>query len=374
MNVYLTQSRFTYSTHVELLDDVLFPQKVHWFPETYHKVTTGMFYPPHKVAEKVLDPDLMADLRENSAGKTAFILAAGNTNFSGISPHNKKPSRLSYAYKFLPLTLTQVYAARVAQACGASDQIITDSSACASSLKVLMDVSNLIQNYGFDRVIVLAVEDQVSNSVLEFFGETRAALLHEEESKTGTVPSAFDSKNYGFYVGQGAAFAVFDSEQTVERSGIDPIARLMGAYSASEVINNAIGQREDGQGFAQAIKGAAYYADINVEDIRTVKTHGTGTQSNNASESAGLRSVLKDFIATAYKPRIGHTMGVSGLLETLLLFEDMKTGFVPGIPNRSEEDAVFLSAHAPVPDGLVLSVAAGMGNIYSAAIFDRPCR
>ncbi|MEK7844929.1 MAG: hypothetical protein AAB259_04195, partial [Pseudomonadota bacterium] len=98
MNVYLTQSRFTYSTHVELLDDILFPQKVHWFPETYHKATTGMFYPPHKVAEKVLDPDLMADLRENSAGKTAFILAAGNTNFSGISPHNKKPSRLSYAY------------------------------------------------------------------------------------------------------------------------------------------------------------------------------------------------------------------------------------------------------------------------------------
>ena len=37
--------------------------------ETYHKATTGMFYPPHKVAEKVLDPDLMADLRETVLAK-----------------------------------------------------------------------------------------------------------------------------------------------------------------------------------------------------------------------------------------------------------------------------------------------------------------
>lgn len=370
MNVYLTQSRIAYSTHVELLDDIPFPQKVHWFPETYQKVSTGMFYPPHKVADKVLDPDLVASLREGKVGKTAFILAAGNTNFSGISPRNTKLTRLSYSYKFLPLTLTQVYAARVAQACGANDHIITDSSACASSLKVMMDVHSLIKNYDFERVVVLSVEDQVSNSVLEFFGETRAALLYEEESKTGVVPSAFDSKNYGFHVGQGAAFAIFDSERAVMRSGIAPVARLMGAYSASEEICNAIGQREDGQGFVQAIEGAAYYAKVAVEDIKTVKTHGTGTKSNNVSESTGLRSVLKDFVATAYKQRIGHTMGVSGLLETLLLFEDMKTGFVPGIPNRSEEDAVFLSAAAPVSDGLILSLAAGMGNIYSAAIFD----
>lgn len=370
MNVYLTHSRVAYSTTVELLDDIAFPQKVHWFPESYHRVSSGMFYPPHRVADKVLDPALMATLREHYVGKTAFILAAGNTNFAGISPRHDKPTRLSYSYKILPFTLTQIYAGRVAQSCGVSEYIVTDSSACASSLKVMMDVKNLIKNYGFSRVIVLAVEDQVSNSVLEFFGETKAVLTHDEELKTGVLPSAFDCENHGFYVGQGAAFAVFDAETTVERADTNPTARLLGAYTASEQNSNAIGQREDGQGFVRAIEGAAFDAKVAAADIKTVKAHGTGTKSNNAAESAALKTALKDFVATTYKQRIGHTLGVSGLLETLMLFEDMKTGFVPAIPNRSAADAVFLSAPAAVSEGPILSLAAGMGNVYSAALFD----
>ena len=63
-------------------------------------------------------------------------------------------------------------------------------------------------------------------------------------------------------------------------------------------------------------------------------------------------------------------MGASGLLETSLLFDDLATGRVPAIPNRTEQDSVFLSSHASAPDGVVLSLAAGMGNVYSAALFE----
>jgi 3-oxoacyl-(acyl-carrier-protein) synthase len=79
--------------------------------------------------------------------------------------------------------------------------------------------------------------------------------------------------------------------------------------------------------------------------------------------------MLTNFVATSYKPRIGHTMGSSGLLETLLLLEEMRVGKVPAIANRTEEDNVFLSHDVEAPEGLILSLAAGMGNIYSAAVF-----
>jgi hypothetical protein len=62
-------------------------------------------------------------------------------------------------------------------------------------------------------------------------------------------------------------------------------------------------------------------------------------------------------------------MGSSGLLETLLLLNDIKSGFIPAIENRTETDSVFLSESTTPPDGLIMSLAAGMGNIYSAAIF-----
>jgi 3-oxoacyl-[acyl-carrier-protein] synthase-1 len=359
--IYLTDYRTAHSTQVELLDDIMFPQRVHWFPETYARVKTGMFYPPHKVAEKVLDPALMSVLKDRPC-KTALILAAGNTAFAGLKAPERPETRLTYDYRFLPLTLTQVYAGRVAQALGGVEHVVTDASACASSLKALMDVQTLIEMYGFDRVVVLSVEDGVSNTVLEFFGETKASLSWKEE-QDGVLPSAFDTVNRGFRIGQGSVLAVFESDRVAQNAK----AKLLGAYSASEDSTNAIGQREDGQGFIRAMDGAMALAKV--KEVSIVKTHGTGTASNNVAEKAAIEARLKDFVATSYKAKIGHTMGSSGLLETCLLLDDMaNTGVVPGIANRTNQDLRFLSEDIAVPGNTILSLAAGMGNIYSAAV------
>jgi len=365
--IYLSDYRLASTTETKLLEDIKYPQIVNWFPETYDRIKTGLFYVPHRVADKVLDKELATALREDTDAKTAFILASGNAHFAGINPIKSEPNSLIYEYKFLPLTLTQVYAGRTAQAFGASDHIVTDSSACASSMKVLMDVQTLMRFYGFNRVVVLAVEDQVSNLTLNFFGEAQASLAWKDE-KEGVKPSAFDGVNGGFHVGQGACLAVFEDEKTVIRRGIIPKGRLLGAYTASEAHANAIGQAESGEGFIRAAKGALEMAKLTPDCVAVIKTHGTGTKSNNKAERNAIESVFKDFVATSYKQVIGHTMGVSGLLETCLLIDNMNSGFVPGIPNRTQEDDVFLSHNVDAPKGAILSLAAGMGNVYSAAI------
>lgn len=364
MKIYLTHYRTASTTYKELLTDVAYPQRVHWFPELYARVKTGMFYVPHKLAEKVLDPALMKEIRENKVGKTAFILSGGNAHFAGLGNRTVIDNRLNYTYKFLPFTLTQVYAGRTAQQFGDVDLVTTDASACASSLKTLMDVQTLIKFYGYDRVIVLAIEDSVTNTVLEFFGESNAVLTAKKEEEGG-IPSAFDSVNQGFNVGQGAVLAVFASDKVASYGH----AELISAFSASESSTNAIGQLESGDGYSKAIKGALAFANAIPEDIKIVKTHGTGTESNNKAEKNALE-MLPSFIATSYKQKIGHTMGASGLLETCLLLDDMKSGIVPKIENRTEKDSVFLSDDAEVPNGYILSLAAGMGNIYSAAILE----
>lgn len=364
--IFLTEYRTACTEQTELLDEVFHPQRVHWFPDTYAKKDTGLIYAPHQLASKVLDNKLLACLRENPV-KTAFILASGNAHFAGIEPLESKKTRLSYTYKFMPMALTQVYAGRIASSCGAKDLVMTDASACASSLKVMMDITNLMK-YGFERFIVLGVEDTVTNSVLKFFGDSGASLKLKDE-ENGCIPSAFDNKNHGFHIGQGAVFAVFETEKSIKISNSEPKACLMGAYSASEDFSNAMGQREDGQGFMKAIEGSVFTAKCNYSDIKIVKTHGTGTFSNNKAEGSALRAVLDDFVATSYKQRIGHTMGASGLLETCLLLDDIKKGMIPEIPNRTEKDHVFLSEPTPTPQGLLLSLSAGMGNIYSSAIF-----
>jgi len=366
--IYLANYRTACSTFTEVIEDNAYPQRVHWFPETYERVKTGMVYPAHVLMGKVVTQELIDHVKDNPVkGKTGFILAAGSQGWAGIRGKKEytNEARLHYQFKLPLVCLTNIYAGRLASMFGASDYVSTDASACASSLKVLMDVQNLMRNYGFDRMIVVGGEDSVNNSTLEFFGQAKASLLFKDE---GSIkPSAFDSVNSGFNIGQGAVCAIFESEPVA----CEPKAKFLGAYTSAEDFSNPLGQRSDGQGYQRAIEGALFAGNAKPEDVGIIKTHGTGTPTNNLAEKSAIMSVFKDFIATSYKQRIGHTLAASGLMETGLLLDDIKNGFVPAILNRTEEDGQFLSADSQVPDGLIMSLAAGMGNVYSAALWSK---
>ena len=367
--IYLTQCRTACTTEKKLIDDIPFPQHAHIIPTTFRRAKSGLKYPPHILLESLIDEELRSYVIDNPVeGKTGFIFAAGNQGWMSTNGrYDKNPeAELHYKVKVPFLVLTNIYAGRVASMFGVHDHVSTDASACASSLHVLMNMQNLMTNYGFDRVIVFSGEDSVNNLVLEFFGEAGASLQYKDEGKR--QPSAFDDHNQGFNIGQGAVIAVFEKNHA---GMADPIAKFVGAYSSAEDNTNPLGQRDDGSGFRKAIEGALFVAKAHESSVGLVKTHGTGTPVNNAAEKSALLGSLSEFVATSYKPRIGHTMGASGLLETGLLLDDIKSGFVPKILNRTQDDSVFLSSDAPVPDGLILSLAAGMGNIYSAALFSQ---
>lgn len=364
MNIYITNYRTAHTKDECLLADIDIPQKVHWFADTYKNAASELVHPTHRLIDKVVDEQLLNSLKSTKQGKTAFICAAGNAGFSCI---NFSSSTLAGKYKLSPLNIVQIYASKIAQACGATDLITTDATSCISSIKVLGDVINLITFYGFSRVVVLSADNPITDPFLNFFGGTNASLTYEVENKQSLKPSAFDTINSNFYLGQGASFVVFEAENATTNT---PLLQLISAYSSSEENTNAISQREDGQGYIKAIEGALFYGSKKAEEIKTVKTHGTGTKVNNIAEKTALDSVLKEFVATSYKPSIGHTMSASGLLETLLMFEDIKSGTIPAIKNRTEDDTVFLSKSVSAPEGLCLSLTAGMGNTYSAAIFN----
>ena len=365
--IYLTHYRTACTSHTEVIEDHVYPQRVHLFPETYNDVKRGYSYVPHTLAKKVVDQAVVDHVLNNPVkGKTGFILAAGSQGWAGVTGAKLiEDSRLSYQFKLPMVCLTNIYAGTTASKIFAvKDYVSTDASACASSLKVLMEVQNLINNYGFDRIIVLGMEDAVNNSTLEFFGQAKASLLFKDEGKV--KPSAFDSVNAGFNIGQGAVLAVFEKESALTTP---PEAELVGAYTSAEDCTNPLGQRPDGEGYRKSIEGCMHYAKVTPDQIKIIKTHGTGTATNNTSEKAAITSIFDDFVATSYKPKIGHTLAASGLMETGLLLDDMRRGIIPGILNRTEDDEKFLSKDAPVRDGLILSLAAGMGNVYSSAIF-----
>ena len=345
--MYLNYTRTYYNNRLHTLSD-----GTHAFfdPTTYAKTKSGLSYPPFELAKKVRLEDLPA-----CSGKTAFILAGGNVTFAGANSKEKTLPELTYEYKIPTLTITQIIAHQEAKRYDNVQRISVDSSACASSLFVLEQVKFLLEHKGYARVIVLALEDTVNGMSINFFKQAGV--------QPSAQVSAFDAQNFGFYLGQGAVTAVFENTRTDQT-----LAELVAVNSASEDCSNSLGMREDGQGYTRAMEGL----DADLAQVSVVKTHGTGTATNNQAERTALfRMLSRPFVATSLKPTIGHTLGASGLLESVLLLDTIKTtGYVPAIANRTQVDDIFLSEEAAAPPHpFVLSLAAGMGNIYTSALW-----
>lgn len=372
MRAFVTKHNAISTRESKLLADIEFPQRAHFIDKLYSRVKTGLSYVPHEACYAIITKDILDYVHNNPVdGKTALLFAAGSQSWAGgkIEVANTK-SELDYTFKLGIISVTNIFAGMLAAKFSAHDHISTDASTCASGLKCLTEAKHLIDHLGFDRVIVVAAEDQLSRATLNFFGQSRANLLASDEAE-GKIPSAFDSKNSGFILGHGAGLIILESENAINKNAVTPEVELISAHIASEQSINAIGQRPDGQGYMRAISGALMMGGKKPKDVTIVKTHGTGTAVNNVSEKNGITSVLKEFVATSYKQHIGHTLGASSILETSLILNDIKSGILPAIKNRTEDDAVFISKDTHIPnEGLLLSLAAGMGNIYGAALFD----
>lgn len=370
----LTAYGYAATESATLIEKIGFPQYVHWFPDSYGRVRTGLHYPPQKIFEKAMSEELLSTLRlaTSQSGRTALILSGGNQNFVGLlSTQMVAEGPLDYAYRLRALALTNVFAARVAQMIGGCDYISTDATACISGTKAVMDAFALVAMAGYERVIVIAVEDQVSTAMLDFFGETRAVLTHEEMMSDGVVPSAFDPVNRGFFIGQGAAVALLETERSAVEAGRRPLAFVRSASVVAERHANAIGQREDGAGYIGAATEAIRLAGIPADSIDLVKTHGTGTRSNNLAEASAIENLFgANFVATGYKSLIGHTMGPSSLIESFMTIEYAKSGTIRGIRNRTGGDSRFLTSDTALTVNRFLTLSSGMGNGYAAMIID----
>jgi 3-oxoacyl-(acyl-carrier-protein) synthase len=370
MTVYITNGFIDYSEKKSLVDGFKSPVFVHQINSILNNplVRRGLIYPPHYIVDNLLDNyDSKYSWPDSTA--RAFILASGNSSFIGNQSKFPLPNTiLASKYLSAPMAITQIYAGKIASRLGFTGRIVTDASACASSLVALHHARMMIEFEGFHEVAILAVENQVCFSTLDFF-MSFGAIPTYEQINSGFLPSAFDSINHGFLLGQGAAFVTLASEASINASSINPIAIVEGTSVGSEPDASSLSPRSDGMGYRLVIERVLLDSGFSPSDIDLIKTHGTGTPANNLAENGAIRTVFgNNFLATSYKPMIGHTLGVSGLLELILSIREAKSGRISGILNRSSPDKNFISDDYFGTVRTILSLASGMGNIFSSAL------
>src|SRR6201992_1326376 len=132
----------------------------------------------------------------------------------------------------------------------------------------------------------------------------------------------------------------------------------------------------EGLGAKRAMLAALAAASMEPGDIDYINLHGTGTPSNDRSESQAVTSIFgppKQCSST--KGATGHTLGAAGALEAVISALSIQNGLMPGgVPTNPVDPTLtahYIKENRRAPVRRVLSNSFGFGGTNCSLIFGR---
>ena len=125
----------------------------------------------------------------------------------------------------------------------------------------------------------------------------------------------FDVARDGISIGEAAAFALL--ERAPDGMAADSVL-LLGIGESSDAYHMSAPHPE-GLGARRAMQAALRGAALEPGDIDYINLHGTGTPSNDRSESQAVTSLFGPTTpCSSTKGATGHTLGAAGALEAVI--------------------------------------------------------
>ncbi len=223
----------------------------------------------------------------------------------------------------------------IASQFGAFASLSTISTACSSATNAIITGANMLRCGLADMVVVGGAE---SLSMFHLNGFNTLMILDREPCKP------FDKDRAGLNLGEGAAYLVMETANSVSRRGVTPLCRLSGYGNACDAFHQTASS-PDGEGAYLAMQEALALAGLSPADIQYVNAHGTGTPNNDESESTAIRRVYGEQLppVSSTKSFTGHTTSASGSIEAVICILAIHHRFLP----------MNLHWHTPMENGIV---------------------
>ena len=251
----------------------------------------------------------------------------------------------------------------VRQRCRLQGPAVAVSCACPSSAKVFGSARRMIEAGLIDAAVVGGVDSLCLTTLYGF---------HSLQLSSAQPCRPFDVARDGISIGEAAAFALL--ERVPEQPEADAVL-LLGIGESSDAYHMSAPHPE-GLGARRAMQAALAGAALEPGDIDYINLHGTGTPSNDRSESQAVTSVFGPTTpCSSTKGATGHTLGAAGALEAVISALCIRHGLMPGGVHTAKIDpmltAHYLKDNRRTPVGRVLSNSFGFGGTNCSLIFGR---
>lgn len=278
-----------------------------------------------------------------------FASTKGNIEFLGDPTFDSTRLRIGVMAKYI----TEYF--------GNKNTPVVVSNACISGLQAIQYGCQALQSKKYTHVIVTGA-DCVSEFVLSGF--------HSFQALSPFPCTPFDKNRAGVSLGEGCGTLVLSCTPSMDTN-----MEILAVVSSNDA-NHLSGPSRTGEGLASAIQGAMDYGKVDSKEIDVISAHGTATVYNDEMESLAFNTTgVSNAPVYSIKGNIGHCLGASGIIETIVLANSMLANtLVPSIGFKETGTTVTLNVVTrPMQKNMRvgLKTASGFGGGNTALILKK---
>ena len=240
---------------------------------------------------------------------------------------------------FIPKMIADIAAGHISIKHGFKGPNFATVSACASSANALADAYNYIRLGKAFAFVTGGSEAAVTEDGVGGFNAMYAISTRNDDPKTASRP--FDKDRDGFVIGEGGGGVIFEELEHALARGAKIYAEVAGAGLSGDAYHMT-SPHPEGDGAYRCMEAAIKDAEMTIEDIDHINTHGTSTPLGDVVEPKAIVNLFKEH---AYKINInstksmtGHLLGGTGVIEAIATVLAVNKDVIPPTINHFTDD------------------------------------
>jgi 3-oxoacyl-[acyl-carrier-protein] synthase II len=242
----------------------------------------------------------------------------------------------------LPEALPNMCAFHIARTFGVKGYLSTHTSACATGTQAIFEAAEVLRRGWAHTIITGGTEAQINDVAFGGYCKMRGMSTRNDDPHAAVRP--FDQERDGFLMGEGAAVFIIETLEHAQARGARIYAEVLGGASSSDAYHMAQPD-PNGEGAVRAMRWAAKYSGVSLDDVDYINPHGPGTPLGDTIEVKAVKMAFgeraREIPMSSTKSMIGHAMGAAGALEGLATLLTLETQCIHPTLNCENPDPEF---------------------------------
>lgn len=276
-----------------------------------------------------------------------------------------------------PNSCINMVGGKISMLTGATGPITSSITACATGVSSMITGAMFLAQGRADVAICGAVDFALVEPIVAGFATMNGAFRprpEDEPVQPGGASRPFSRHRRGFVISEGAGAIIIATQEFAKAHGLEPRLALAGWGMTSDAHHYVAPHLKT---VARCMDEAIEDAGLKAGDVDAVNAHAASTKVGDKIESQALGTVFGETPppATANKSLIGHAMGASSALESILAMQGMQDSLLPPTLNYQPDPELVIDC---VPEGsreveqeFVLKNAFGFGGCNACIVLQK---